>query len=63
MLQINVVTEERLYQSWNDNPKPNPGLASIKSGMIAAKLALNKLHYQLGHAGFNQVHGWQFYIQ
>ncbi|CRK94139.1 CLUMA_CG007658, isoform A [Clunio marinus] len=45
---IHVVNEERQYQEWEKQ-------VSEKSGIIAAKRALNDLHGFLGTKGFNQV--------
>ena len=53
-LQINVVNEDRLYQSWSDNPRL-PGVITDKSGIIRAKKALNILHQNLAQTGFTQV--------
>ncbi|KAI4893230.1 hypothetical protein NFI96_025576, partial [Prochilodus magdalenae] len=55
--QISVVTEERFYQKWNPQAKPStPGEVSLESGIIAGKLALNRLHQELAAKGFSQVY-------
>ncbi|TSN03381.1 Glycogen debranching enzyme [Bagarius yarrelli] len=54
--QISVVSEERFYQKWNPQAKqPSPGQVSLQTGIIAGKLALNRLHQELAANGFNQV--------
>ncbi|XP_031629828.1 glycogen debranching enzyme [Contarinia nasturtii] len=45
---IHVVNEERQYQEWENG-------VDFKSGIIAAKRALNHLHGELAEAGFSQV--------
>jgi len=52
---INVVTEERLYRSWSENGKTGPELVTSKDGIIAAKKAINILHYDLSRTGFDQI--------
>ncbi|XP_012265578.2 glycogen debranching enzyme isoform X2 [Athalia rosae] len=55
---IHVVDETRLYTSWTDNnelAENNLALVSSKSGIIAAKKALNDLHFLLGKQNFSQV--------
>ncbi|KAG9264788.1 glycogen debranching enzyme-like [Astyanax mexicanus] len=55
--QISVVSEERFYQKWNPQAKPSPpGEVSLQSGIIAGKLALNRLHQELAAKGFSQVY-------
>lgn len=56
-LQIHVVDEERQYSSWtnNDNLVDNIKFINSKIGIIAAKKALNDLHYMLGKQNFSQV--------
>ncbi|XP_026882893.2 amylo-alpha-1, 6-glucosidase, 4-alpha-glucanotransferase a isoform X3 [Electrophorus electricus] len=54
--QISVVSEERFYQKWNPQAEPSkPGEVSLQSGIIAGKLALNRLHQELAANRFNQV--------
>nr|XP_055058383.1 glycogen debranching enzyme isoform X1 [Misgurnus anguillicaudatus]XP_055058385.1 glycogen debranching enzyme isoform X1 [Misgurnus anguillicaudatus]XP_055058386.1 glycogen debranching enzyme isoform X1 [Misgurnus anguillicaudatus] len=54
--QISVVTEERFYCKWNPQAKPSsPSEVNFQSGIIAGKLALNRLHQELAAKGFNQV--------
>ena len=56
--QIDVVKEKRFYKSWSaDTSKTGPDQVDIKTGIIAAKKAINKLHHELGRAGFDQVAG------
>lgn len=52
-----MVDEERQYPSWtnNDNLVDNVKFVSSKTGIIAAKKALNDLHYMLGKQNFSQV--------
>lgn len=57
---IHVVDELRLYTEWTDDPNliaidDNLRYVTNKSGLIAAKRALNELHFKLGIEGFNQV--------
>ncbi|CAL8310961.1 unnamed protein product [Merluccius merluccius] len=55
--QISVVKEERLYTRWNTKAKgSNPGDVNLQSGILAGKLALNKLHQELAARGFSQVY-------
>ena len=51
-LQISVVTETRLYNSWGGG---GPGRVGLDSGIIRGKRALSKLHYDMGSTGFTQV--------
>uniref|UniRef100_A0A8C1NEI3 Glycogen debranching enzyme n=1 Tax=Cyprinus carpio TaxID=7962 RepID=A0A8C1NEI3_CYPCA len=54
--QISVVSEERFYSKWNPQAKPSsPDEVNLQSGIIAGKLALNRLHQELASKGFNQV--------
>ncbi|GFS37714.1 glycogen debranching enzyme [Trichonephila inaurata madagascariensis] len=52
---IHVVSEKRVYTSWTDDNIPKKGYINAESGIIAGKRALNKLHFDLGTAGFTQV--------
>ncbi|XP_048845065.1 glycogen debranching enzyme isoform X2 [Brienomyrus brachyistius] len=55
--QISVVKEERLYPKWNPQTRPSsPGEVNLQSGIIAGKLALNRLHQELAAKGFIQVY-------
>lgn len=47
--QIHVVNEERQYQEWNNG-------VDSKSGILAAKRALNVLHGKLAEEGYSQVY-------
>ncbi|KDR16306.1 Glycogen debranching enzyme, partial [Zootermopsis nevadensis] len=49
---IHVVDETREYAEWSDDSSFG---VKMLSGIISAKRALNKLHFELGLAGFNQV--------
>ncbi|XP_046385636.1 glycogen debranching enzyme isoform X2 [Ischnura elegans] len=54
---IHVVNEARQYPEWlDDSPTASPQFVNIHSGIIAAKKALNKLHFELGKSAFNQVY-------
>ncbi|KAM9844696.1 glycogen debranching enzyme isoform 1-T1 [Aulostomus maculatus] len=54
--QISVVKEERFYPKWNPSAPPtSPGEVGPKTGIIAGKLALNKLHQELAAQGFINV--------
>ncbi|KAK8737367.1 hypothetical protein OTU49_004452 [Cherax quadricarinatus] len=52
---IHVVDETRVYTAWNDI-NPSRGEVNVKSGIIECKKLLNKLHYDLGSNGYNQVY-------
>ncbi|XP_054724204.1 glycogen debranching enzyme-like [Uloborus diversus] len=52
---IHVVTEERLYTSWTHEEVSKKEYINEKTGIIAGKKALNKLHSELGSSGFTQV--------
>ncbi|KAJ8012292.1 hypothetical protein DPEC_G00067150 [Dallia pectoralis] len=55
--QISVVKEERFYPKWNpDAEASSTGEVNLKTGIIAGKLALNKMHQELTNKGFNQVY-------
>ncbi|KAM8838506.1 glycogen debranching enzyme isoform 2-T4 [Synchiropus picturatus] len=55
--QISVVKEERFYPKWNPTASPSsPGEVGFQTGIIAGKLALNKLHQELAAQGFIQVY-------
>ncbi|XP_061489672.1 glycogen debranching enzyme isoform X1 [Rhineura floridana] len=55
--QISVVSEERFYPKWNPAATPStPGAVNFKTGIIAGRLAINRLHQELGTKGFNQVY-------
>lgn len=56
--------EERQYTSWTDNDwADNVKFVNSKSGIIAAKKALNDLHYMLGQQEFSQVCCLYFIVQ
>ncbi|XP_036446672.1 glycogen debranching enzyme-like isoform X1 [Colossoma macropomum] len=55
--QVSVVKEERLYSRWNADALPSsPGEVNLQSGIMAGKLALNRLHKELAEKGFTQVY-------
>ncbi|XP_035027482.1 glycogen debranching enzyme isoform X3 [Hippoglossus stenolepis] len=55
--QISVVKEERFYPKWNPSASPtSTGEVGFQSGIIAGKVALNKLHLELAAQGFIQVY-------
>lgn len=56
VFQIHVVDEQRVYAAWSEG-SPQRGEVNKKSGIIECKNVLNKLHYELGANGFNQVCG------
>uniref|UniRef100_G3PNW0 Glycogen debranching enzyme n=2 Tax=Gasterosteus aculeatus aculeatus TaxID=481459 RepID=G3PNW0_GASAC len=54
--QISVVKEERFYPKWNPSAPPTSAdEVGLQTGIIAGKLALNKLHQELALQGFLQV--------
>lgn len=54
--QISVVSEERFYPKWNPAATPStPGEVNFKTGIVAGRLAINRLHQELGAKGFNQA--------
>ncbi|CAH1775348.1 unnamed protein product [Owenia fusiformis] len=53
---IHVVNETREYAAWTDSKVLNKGSVNQGSGIIAAKTALNRLHFEMGEAGFTQVY-------
>ncbi|KAJ3611144.1 hypothetical protein NHX12_021160 [Muraenolepis orangiensis] len=55
--QISVMKEERFYTRWNPQASPSdPAEVNLQSGILAAKLALNRLHQDLAARGFSQVY-------
>ncbi|XP_011685016.1 PREDICTED: glycogen debranching enzyme isoform X2 [Wasmannia auropunctata] len=53
---IHVVDEKRQYTLWTDDDSTNDvKFINSKTGIIAAKRALNDLHYTLGKQKFSQV--------
>ncbi|KAL6489111.1 hypothetical protein MHYP_G00028520 [Metynnis hypsauchen] len=55
--QVSVVKEERLYSRWNTDALPSSaGEVNLQSGIMAGKLALNRLHKDLAEKGFTQVY-------
>lgn len=54
--QINVVHEKRMHLSWTDSDTVHIGEVNLKSGIIAGRRAINKLHCELGVAGFSEVY-------
>ncbi|KAK8374371.1 hypothetical protein O3P69_011987 [Scylla paramamosain] len=51
---IHVVDEQRVYAAWSESSTQR-GEVNKKSGIIECKNLLNKLHFELGASGFNQV--------
>ncbi|NXA07805.1 GDE enzyme, partial [Sapayoa aenigma] len=54
--QISVVSEERFYAKWNPAAHLNSGEVNFQTGILAGRLAINRLHQELGAKGFNQVY-------
>ena len=59
-MQIDVVTERRLYSPWNGVVPSNEtrlriDYVSPSSGIIPVKRVLNRLHQFLGENGYNEV--------
>lgn len=54
--------EQRVYAAWSEGT-PQRGEINKKSGIIECKNVLNKLHFELGAKGFNQVYGEWHWIQ
>lgn len=51
---IHVVDESRVYAAWSDSV-PGRGEIDKNTGIVKGKKLLNKLHFELGSNGFNQV--------
>ncbi|KAK8402202.1 hypothetical protein O3P69_001357 [Scylla paramamosain] len=51
-----VVDEQQVYAAWSESSTQR-GEVNKKSGIIECKNLLNKLHFELGASGFNQVQG------
>ncbi|KAM4659730.1 glycogen debranching enzyme isoform 4-T5 [Amazona ochrocephala] len=54
--QISVVSEERFYAKWNPAAHLASGEVNFQTGILAGRLAINRLHQELGAKGFNQVY-------
>ncbi|KAM4895919.1 glycogen debranching enzyme isoform 2-T3 [Sylvia borin] len=54
--QISVVSEERFYAKWNPAAYLASGEVNFQTGILAGRLAINRLHQELGAKGFNQVY-------
>ncbi len=56
-MQINVVKEDRFYQSWTSDTATvaSSGFVNSQVGITAAKRAFNNLHNELGKGGYEQV--------
>ncbi|XP_071756275.1 glycogen debranching enzyme-like [Centroberyx gerrardi] len=55
--QISVVKEGRLYARWSPEAETSdPAKVDLQTGILAGKLALNKLHQELAAKGFTQVY-------
>lgn len=50
---IHVVDETREYTEWDE--RTGPRYVNARTGIVAAKRALNQLHFRLGSEGFSQV--------
>ncbi|XP_076027570.1 glycogen debranching enzyme-like [Genypterus blacodes] len=51
------ISEDGPYACWNPDPHSrDPARLSLDSGLLAAKLALNRLHQDLSAQGFTQVY-------
>ena len=51
-----MVTEPRVYPKWTtDESSKSASVSNRKSGITAAKKAINALHDELGRTGFEQV--------
>ncbi|NWW55946.1 GDE enzyme, partial [Ifrita kowaldi] len=53
--QISVVSEERFYAKWNPAAHLTSGEVNFQTGILAGRLAINRLHQELGAKGFNQA--------
>lgn len=54
-LQISVVSEERFYAKWSPAAHLTSGEVNFQTGILAGRLAINRLHQELGAKGFNQA--------
>uniref|UniRef100_A0AAY4AWI4 Glycogen debranching enzyme n=1 Tax=Denticeps clupeoides TaxID=299321 RepID=A0AAY4AWI4_9TELE len=55
--QISVRKEERFYTKWNPEATPSSvEEVNLQTGIIAGKLALNRLHQEMATKGFTQVY-------
>uniref|UniRef100_A0A8B9DIB7 Glycogen debranching enzyme n=1 Tax=Anser cygnoides TaxID=8845 RepID=A0A8B9DIB7_ANSCY len=54
--QISVVSEERFYATWNPAAHLTSGEVNFQTGILAGRLAINRLHQELGAKGFKQVY-------
>uniref|UniRef100_A0A4W4E6Z0 Glycogen debranching enzyme n=1 Tax=Electrophorus electricus TaxID=8005 RepID=A0A4W4E6Z0_ELEEL len=55
--KISVVEEERLYTKWNaDTLSSSLWEVNLQTGIMAGKLALNRLHQELAEKDFTQVY-------
>lgn len=58
-----MVTEERLYPKWSlDANAKSVSVCNIRTGIMAAKKAINNLHDELAKSGFEQVSLFIFFI-
>eukprot|EP00064_Thunnus_orientalis_P001808 superscaffoldBa00000124_g1811 len=53
--QISLVKEDHLYSCWNPEVQKCDQV-NLKTGIMAGKMALNKLHQELAAEGFTQVY-------
>lgn len=54
VVQISLVKEDHLYCCWNPEVQKCDQV-NLKTGIMAGKMALNKLHQELAAEGFTQV--------
>ena len=52
--QISVVSEDHQDTCWNSEDQ-TPEQVNLQTGILAGKLALNRLHQELAAEGFTQV--------
>lgn len=54
VVQISVVSEDHRYNCWNSEAETSEQV-NLQTGILAGKLALNRLHQELAAEGFTQV--------
>jgi hypothetical protein len=54
-LQIHVVEETRMYQSWSRDPSCCTAAVDLSFGINAGRQMLNNLHYELAKEGYKEV--------
>lgn len=50
-----MVSEERFYSKWSPAAHLTSGEVNFQTGILAGRLAINRLHQELGAKGFNQA--------